>query len=554
MRVVCHYYVLFFCSVIYLSGQIPIADTAAPSSQRPNVEAAANGVPLVQIARPDSSGLSHNLFQQFDVPREGLILNNFNGQVAQSQLGGFLLSNPNLRGGASARVILNEVTGTRVSQILGATEVFGQRASVIVANPNGIFIDGANFLNTGRVTMTTGRPEGDGSNLSFAVNGGKITVAGRGVDATQADSFEIISRAAEITANIHARDIQVIAGRNQVDYTDLDTQTLADDGSEKPEVAISSSALGGMYGDRIKIISTEKGVGVNMEGVTQASAGDLFAQVNGNFKTRSLSSEQNIQIEAQKVEVAEQIYAGDNLAIQGESGVVLEDEARVIATGDISIDATDGFVSVGDDAQLVAGVNFSGNLSSEEQELQIRGERGVDNRGLVASSGRLDVSSGETFEHSGRIVAGDSVSLDSQGDIVFAEASTARVGEDLVLTGSQDAVIDGLIEVIGEAMLHLEGNIDQGGQIRTREGLSIRGSDIELSQTAELNSAGNLNLISLGNLQSSGDISSTGNILVSSGAGLALANSSRLVAAGQVDLNSQQNLQLDHKCFKEVSK
>lgn len=129
-----------------------VADPNAGAGKRPVVDNTANGRPLVQIATPSAAGVSHNQYSQFNVGPNGAILNNAR-DVVLTQQGGYVGANPNLQGGA-ARVILNEVTSTSPSQLRGYTEVAGQRAEVIIANPNGISCDGCGFINTSRGVLT----------------------------------------------------------------------------------------------------------------------------------------------------------------------------------------------------------------------------------------------------------------------------------------------------------------------------------------------------------------------------------------------------------------
>ena len=117
-----------------------------PVTPQTTLDHAQNGVPLVNIATPNGKGVSHNQFEQFNVNPQGLILNN-SASAGVSVLGGAIAGNTNLLGG-TARLILNEVTGASRSTLNGATEVFGDRAEYILANPNGITCNGCGFINT----------------------------------------------------------------------------------------------------------------------------------------------------------------------------------------------------------------------------------------------------------------------------------------------------------------------------------------------------------------------------------------------------------------------
>ena len=171
-----------------------LPDTSAPTGQQPQVLEAANGVPLVQITAPSAGGVSMNLYDFFNVPERGAILNN-SDHLSNTELAGYVQGNPNLMNG-TAQIIVNEVTSINPSELRGFLEVAGDRAGIVIANPNGILADGAGFLNTARVTLTTGRTEMDpaGNLTALRVEDGNIRITGNGLDTKGMDTAELYAR------------------------------------------------------------------------------------------------------------------------------------------------------------------------------------------------------------------------------------------------------------------------------------------------------------------------------------------------------------------------
>jgi hemolysin len=100
---------------------------------------------VIDIVPPNASGLSHNQFLDYNVARSGVVLNNAL-QEGQSQLAGALAANPQFQGQA-ASTILNEVISRNASLLEGPQEIFGRPADYILANPNGITLNGGSFIN-----------------------------------------------------------------------------------------------------------------------------------------------------------------------------------------------------------------------------------------------------------------------------------------------------------------------------------------------------------------------------------------------------------------------
>jgi len=259
-----------------------VADPAAAGNQRPTVLEAGNGVPLVNIQTPNGAGVSHNVYNQFDVDGRGAILNNAR-RDAQSEMGGWVQGNPWLAGG-TAQVILNEVNSNNPSLRRGYIEVAGDRAQVIVANPAGVTCDGCGFVNAPRATITTGTPVLSGGALHhYRVQGGTIEVSGNGLDTRGADHTDLIARAVQVNAGIWARELAVTTGTNVVsaDHQQIDR---VDPPGRAPAFALDVGALGGMYAQKIMLVGTEHGVGVRHAGTIGAQVGELVVTVDGRLE------------------------------------------------------------------------------------------------------------------------------------------------------------------------------------------------------------------------------------------------------------------------------
>ena len=279
-----------------------VADASAPEAQRPYVTETASGVPLVQIARPDGGDVSVNRYEAFSVPERGAILNNA-FLFSNTQLAGYIEGNPNLSGGP-ARIIVNEVMSDRPSELRGFLEVAGTKADVIIANPNGIYADGAGFLNASRAILAAGHVLRDpsGGYTGLRTDDGRIDIRGKGLDARGAESAEIYARAVEVNAGLWANHAKIVAGRNEIGRDGSITPIASETAVPAPHYAIDLADIGGMYANRITLIGTEKGLGVNLTGQLSATQA-VSLDVNGNLKTTgNVYSDGDVSLRAGQIE------------------------------------------------------------------------------------------------------------------------------------------------------------------------------------------------------------------------------------------------------------
>ena len=128
---------------------LPVFAQAADLNIKNGTIVNSNGVPVINIANPNDNGLSHNIYDDFNVGKNGVIFNN-SSSGTNTVIGGAIAGNNNLTSG-SAKVILNEVTSNKTSMLEGLMEVAGDKAHLVIANPNGISTSmGSGFINTSK--------------------------------------------------------------------------------------------------------------------------------------------------------------------------------------------------------------------------------------------------------------------------------------------------------------------------------------------------------------------------------------------------------------------
>ena len=449
---------------------------ASPQTQ---VDVAPNGVPLVQLARPNAQGWSHNVMEHHNVERLGAIANN-SSQPGQSQIGGYIGHNPNYpEGHPGATGILFDVVGTSRSMLEGVTEVFGRSADVVIANPNGITCKGCGFINTPRVTLGAGATVfgADGAFQGLDVQNGDVTVIGE-IDTTKQDIFDLVGRRIDIQGTIHGNDMAMVAGKGHFSWQtrrgeNRDPATGAD------RYAIDVASLGGLKAGQIFLASTDQGTGVRSAGVLAASTSELTLSSSGDLELAGkaeVKAEEAVHLTAQNIRATEEsqiksrsstviatavqdVELSGTSQIKADSAITLKAEnirtfkgTRVTSlSGDVTATA-DRTISLG-------GTTHGGTVTASAQELTVGGV--IEGRQTAALTGN-DTLTLETGSH---VEAADALTLEggditTRGDILAGDKkSTGTItvngtavdvggvvnGHQMTITATEAATLSGSV-------------------------------------------------------------------------------------------------------------
>ncbi|HDR9132788.1 filamentous hemagglutinin N-terminal domain-containing protein [Burkholderia vietnamiensis] len=411
------------CSA-YAAGIVPDGGTAT------SVLTGAGGRQTVNIA-PTIGGVSNNTYSSFNVSKAGADLNNV---------------------GINARTIVNQVTSTNPSLIQGNINVLGPRANVILANPNGVTVDGGSFTNTGHVVLSTGQvgftdltlaPGVIQRNVVLTTDRGAITIAPGGLSGTLVN-LDLIAKQLSINGPVtndftsSTSGIRALVGDSTSTY---DTSFSPSDnghdwligtsspGTKSNAVAVDITAAGGLTAGRVQLIVTDQGAGVHSLGKIYANAGDVVVTANGDIAIAdgSLKAERDVALTTPGTVSLQgaQLTAANNANLQA-GNIVLSDDATgpttVSAGNTVELTSSGAITNTG--SLIQAGATASDGTTTGGDVIvnaagDITNRSSADNLAILfAANGRTRLTAGgNIINANARILSNDAVDLTAAGDV-----------------------------------------------------------------------------------------------------------------------------------------
>jgi len=499
---------------------------------RPDIFQSINGTDVVDIVDGGNNGISHNKYTDFSVgENKNVILNNYIGdKPLQSQTGGILEQNANLVSG-NVNMIINEVTGQNATSLMGGVEVFGKTADVVVANENGIYVNGGHFINSNGVTLTTGNVKVDGKNVNFNItnsNNGEVFIDEKGVALfgekkgtlnKEAPYFNIISRTMEIVGPIETpnQELNLIAGKNEVKLANNKVDILNSDktGTSEKEHAIKASFLGSMYGTDIKLIATEKGVGISHEGLISATKG-IDINSNGDISLSLVKSNKDLKIKGSGNLTT--VYSNEANIIKHPTNSRLDQtlKSQLSSKGNIEIDMENNI-------DLNTVVSAEGDIKITGNNMKVGGRDGgikTNDNIDISLSGKLTTEAQKILKNAGFEITevhikidpetGKKTYLNEKGKDITANVEESEILKDTIK--SKNIVISAN-EIENNTGIAITNEID----IKSKENLynsgKIKGNIIEINADRLNNNKENI-------LENSGNINATKEININTKNGL----------------------------------
>jgi len=356
-------------------------------------------------------GVSYNGFDRFNVGSAGLAFRNDD---------------------VKARTIVAEVLSASPSRIEGPMEVTGPRANLILANQNGIRVNGGSFFNFGSVALTTGavtlRDQAQASGyvrryIDVHTTQGEILVGPGGVSGNLI-RLEMIAKAIGIqgeVANTYSSSsgtVRVVAGESLAQFdtaaSPVDNLTpwvhYAAGKATTNAIALDLSADSKVTSGRIEILVTDRGAGVRNAGQMVAAAGDFQLSSTGLLEQTGGRIQSLGQTHLQTADLLQSNVGERTSLVSAGTNVIAETTGSIRNVGgEIS-----GQVRQGDDLPYAVQLKAGGVIENRTplgaaqpalifgrgDSVGLVAELGIESiNGRVVSNGGLAIKTPQTVRH-----------------------------------------------------------------------------------------------------------------------------------------------------------
>ncbi|MBR0573586.1 MULTISPECIES: filamentous hemagglutinin N-terminal domain-containing protein [Pasteurellaceae] len=371
-----------------------------------------NDILLIDIAKPEFDGISDNRFKEFNVTN-GAVFNNSTND-GNSHLVGYVKGNASLEGEA-AKVILNQVTEHNSTQLTGGLEVLGQKADLLIINPNGININGVQTRNTERFVISTSNVIDPQKGLNLDVDKGTITIEENGLATDGLKYLDIVAKKITQKGAIknHNDDsssetnINLIAGSTSYDVVQ---QKITSKGEIVDEVIISGEELGAMHGKHIQFVTTDSGAGIKHSNIILSESDIKFITDNGSIDLHSVHSKNSIEIKK-----ANQITLNNEINTKT---ILLDGQTTNIKTN-AQVNANKVQLNMTESINLENNSKLSGvSVQTKAKQLKLTENAVLLGKNIVVNSSDID-NKGIIYGHSTQI---DSNNLNNNGKILAVES------------------------------------------------------------------------------------------------------------------------------------
>lgn len=449
-----------------------------------------NGVEIINIATPSAAGISHNQYNKFNVDPSGAVLNNAR-QNSQTQLAGEVARNPNLRT-ESARVILNEVVSKNPSKLAGKQEIAGQRADYVLANPNGISVEGGGFINTSRASLVVGKPTvAEGKLKGYQVNGDNALTTQGEITGDADLSLDLIAPKVSVASKLKTSgEVNIVQGRNEV-QRDQDGRLTINVLPQKGQV-LDGKVAGSIQAGRIRIHSTDDRATINVANAQLKAKEVVIGAGNAKIEGEMVEANQQFNLEGKEgrnVKVrqsrnstqqqyqqssiqTEQLVIGveNNLAINGTD---LQAKNAVISAGNTHFGTQTTTNSTQSESRKSKGLWHRNESETQRDETVHRTTVSADKLEVVATKGKVTGSAVKIKAENLGVSGKQGVEFNGAKENHFAEATadfrneTARLktGKSRQESSSQNYIAS---EIESQnVVLGGEGNVEFAG-VRAR--------------------------------------------------------------------------------------